>query len=252
MGGVAGTRMAREAGGRDALDLGDRVVDVGERDRRGRRDPVQVRREPLGDVVVVHTRVGHRQLVVVGVEPEQRQVGVHHRGVDAVEGEVLDDDLGVTLRGAPAGLAVARDRPSLEARRVQTPEHTRAVLDEGLDLEVLFPDRAVAQVLGKAGAEQVGRLEDVAVGRDDEAVAVGHARPPERCVSGRVSVPPDRQPTGRYRRGGRRGEAVDPAPGRLHLGRLGRRRRARAHQPAHPREGPRGRAGGADRRAPSA
>ena len=117
---------------------------------------------------------------------------MHHRGVDAVEGEVLEDDLGVALRGAPAGLAVARDRPSLEARRVQTPEDARAALDERLDLEVLLPDRAVAQVLGKAGAEQVGRLEDVAVGRDDEAVAVGHARPPERGVSGRVSVPPDR------------------------------------------------------------
>src|SRR6185312_3916939 len=45
-----------------------------------------------------------------------------------------------------------------------------------------------------------------------------------------------------------RDTALDPTPGRLHLGRVGRRRRARSHQPPHAREGARGRAGGADRR----
>ena len=45
-----------------------------------------------------------------------------------------------------------------------------AALDERLDLEVLFPDRAVAQVLREAGAEQVGGLEEVPVGGDDEVL----------------------------------------------------------------------------------
>ena len=92
-----------EPGGRDAFDLRDRVVDVGERDRRGRRDAIEVRREPLDDVVVVDACVRHRQLVVVGVEAEQREVRVHHLHVDAVEVHVLEDD--------------ARDRPRASGRR---------------------------------------------------------------------------------------------------------------------------------------
>ena len=58
--------------------------------------------EPLDDVVVVDPGVGHRQLVVVGVEAEQRQVRVHHLDVDAVEVHVLEDELGVALGRAPA------------------------------------------------------------------------------------------------------------------------------------------------------
>ena len=50
----------------------------------------------------------------------------------------------------------------------------RAALDERLDLEVFFPDRAVAQVLREASAEQVGGLEEVPVGRDDE-ILLRHA-----------------------------------------------------------------------------
>ncbi len=64
-----------------------------------------------------------------------------HLGVDAVEVHVLEDQLGVTLGRSPAGLAVAGDRPALEARRVQAPEDPGAALDERLDLEVLLPDR---------------------------------------------------------------------------------------------------------------
>ena len=51
---------------------------------------------------------------------------------------------------------------------MQLPEDPRAALDERLDLEVFFPDRPIAQVLREPGHEQVGRLEQVPVGRDDE------------------------------------------------------------------------------------
>ena len=95
--------MRAEPGRGDALDLGDRVVDVGDRHGRGRREPIEVRREPLDDVVVVHARVRHRQLVVVGVEPEQRQVRVHH--------------LRRRRRRGPCPRGSARGRPRASARR---------------------------------------------------------------------------------------------------------------------------------------
>ena len=159
-----------EPGGGDPLDLGDGVGDVGDRDRRGGADAVEVRREPLGDVVVVDAGVRHRELVVVGVEPEQREVRVHHLHVDAVEVHVLEDDVGIALGRAPAGLAVAGDRPALVAGGVQPPEDGGAALDERLDLEVLLPHRPIAEVLGEAGLEQVDGLEEVPVARDDEVL----------------------------------------------------------------------------------
>jgi hypothetical protein len=123
----------------------------------------------------------HRELVVVGVQPEQRQVGVQHLRVDAVEVHVLEDVLGVALRRAPARLAVPRDRPALETGRVEAAEDAGAVLDERLDLEVLFPHRTVAEVLREAGLEEVDRFEQVPVPGDDE-VRVRHrcAPPPHR------------------------------------------------------------------------
>ena len=108
--------------------------------------------------------------MVVGVEPEQRQVRVQHLGVDAVEVHVLEDHLGVTFGGPTVGLAVARDRPALEARSVQAPEDAGAALDERLDLEVLLPDRAVAEVLRQARPEEVRRFEEVPVPGDDEVL----------------------------------------------------------------------------------
>ena len=51
---------------------------------------------------------------------------------------------------------------------MQSPEDPGPALDERLDLEVVFPDRPVPQVLGQAGDEEVGGLEDVTVGGDDK------------------------------------------------------------------------------------
>ena len=108
--------------------------------------------------------------MVVGVEPEEREVRVHDPDVDAVEVEILEDRLGVALGHPPAGLAVARDGPPVEAGCVQAAEDPRPALDERLDLEVVLPDAAVAQVLGQAGDEEVRGLEDVPVGRDDKGL----------------------------------------------------------------------------------
>jgi hypothetical protein len=53
---------------------------------------------------------------------------------------------------------------------VEAPEDAGAALDERLDLEVLLPDGAVPQVLRESGLEDVRRLEEVPVGRDDEVL----------------------------------------------------------------------------------
>src|SRR3984957_1260164 len=76
--------------------------------------------------------------------------------------------LGVALGHAAVRLGVARDRPPLEPRRVQPPEDPRPSLDEWLDLEVVLPDRPIPQVGRQPGDEEIGWLEDVAVGRNDE------------------------------------------------------------------------------------
>ena len=157
-----------EAHGGGPLDLHHGVADVGEGNGGGGGQAGEIRPEALGDVVVVDAGVGDGELVVVGVQAEERQVRVHHTDVDTVEVEVLDDHLGVTLGHPPAGLAVARDRPSLEAGRVQPAEDARPSLDERLDLEVVLPDPAVAQVLRQAGGEEVRGLQDVPVGGDDK------------------------------------------------------------------------------------
>ena len=66
-----------------------------------------------------------------------------------------------------AGLPVPRDRPAVEARGVEAAEDLGAAL-HGLDLEVLFPHRAVAKLPRQPRLEQVRRLQDVTVGRDNE------------------------------------------------------------------------------------
>ena len=93
---------------------------------------------------------------------------MHDPDVDSVEGEVLEDHFGVALGHPPARLAVPGDRPPLEPGRVQSPEDPGPTLDERLDLEVVLPDRPVPQVLGQTGDEEVGGLEDVPVGGNDE------------------------------------------------------------------------------------
>ena len=93
---------------------------------------------------------------------------MHDPDVDAVGVEVLEDHLGVALGHPAARLAVAGDRPPLEPGRVQAPEDPGPALDQRLDLEVVLPDPPVPQVLGQAGGEEVGGLEDVPVGGDDE------------------------------------------------------------------------------------
>ena len=152
--------------------------------------------------------------MVVGVEPEQRQVRVHHLHVDAVEVHVFEDVLGVTFGHPPAGLAIPGDRPALVPRRVQLPEDAGAAFDERLDLEVFFPDRAVPQVLRQARAEQVGGLEEVPVRGDDKVLR----SPSASCECAFLRW------TDRYTHYAdrwhavSRDEAVEATPGRLHMG----------------------------------
>ena len=99
---------------------------------------------------------------------------MHQRGVDAVLVHVAEDPLGVALGSETVGLAIAGDRPPVEAGGVQRAEVARTTFDHRLDLEVLLPDGAVAEVRGHPGDEQIGRLEDVAVRGNDEVL--GHRR----------------------------------------------------------------------------
>ena len=110
----------------------------------------------------------HGQLVVVGVQAEEGEIRMHHPDIDPVEGEVVDDHFGVALGHAAAGLAVAGDRPPFEAGRVQSPEDPGPALDERLYLEVVLPDAPVPQMLGQPGDEQIGRFENVPIGRNDK------------------------------------------------------------------------------------
>ena len=98
---------------------------------------------------------------------------MHQLGVDAVEVHVLDHPIGVAgVRGA-VEVAVPRHRPPFEARRADTREVAHAALDERLDLEVLFPEAAIAQVRRQARAEQIRRFDDVAVGGEHK-ILLGH------------------------------------------------------------------------------
>ena len=187
------------------------------------------------------------------------------------EVHVLEDHLGVALGHPPARLAVAGDRPALEPGRVQPPEDPGPALDQRLDLEVLLPHAPVPQVLRQAGHEQIGGLQDVPVGGDDKLLLLSWLCP---SCAGTHDLAEDRarvrhaarscprivdQPVGTGNatsvdRGSPRPEgdetvtqAVEAAPTWLDLGRLGRRRRARPHQPAHAGEGPPGRARGRGR-----
>ena len=174
-----------EPAGGGALDLGHRLLDVGQGDGGGRRQPGEVRAEPLDDVVVVDAGVGHRQLVVVRVEAEERQVRVHDPDVHPVEVEVLEDQFGVTLGHPSPRLAVPRDRPAFEPRGVQAPELPCPTFDQWLDLEVVLPDPSLPQVLGQAGDEEVGGLEDVPVGGHDKGLVLHVLSLP--CVFQRVA-----------------------------------------------------------------
>ena len=93
---------------------------------------------------------------------------MHHPDVDPVEGEVVDDHFGVPLGHAAARLAVAGDRPPFEAGRVQSAEDPGPALDERLYLKIVLPHSPVPQMLGQPGDEQIGRLENVPIGRHDK------------------------------------------------------------------------------------
>ena len=159
-------------------DLGHRVRDVGQRDGRDRAHPILVREVGLGDPVVPRPGVGHGELVVVGEQHEERQVGEEHGPVDALHVHVGDDVVGnPARRGAVVALelAVLRHRPAVEADGVQLPELGVPARDDRLlEGELLLPQRTVAHAGRKPGLEQVRRLDDVAVTGDEELFVRGH------------------------------------------------------------------------------
>ena len=97
--------------------------------------------------------------------------------VDAVEGQVLDDAVRVAISGVAHRRGGARHRPALEAGRVEVAEDPDPSFDQRLDLEVLLPHRPVREVLGQAGQEQVGGLEEVPIRRDDKGLSASSVMP---------------------------------------------------------------------------
>jgi hypothetical protein len=77
------------------LDLGDRALEVGGGDRRGRRHAVVVVREDLPRPLVVDAALGHREGGVRCGPHRQALVGKHHLGVDAVAVHVAQALLGI-------------------------------------------------------------------------------------------------------------------------------------------------------------
>ncbi len=108
---------------------------------------------------------------------------MQHLRVDTVDRHVLEDVLRVALGCTPARLAVARDRPALVPRGVQAAKHTSAALDERLDLEVLLPHGAIAQMPRKPLAEEVGGFEEVPVTETTKSFCVMCVLPAETCFS---------------------------------------------------------------------
>jgi len=93
--------------------------------------------------------------MVVRVQPEERQVRVHHLRADALAVHIVEDPLGITGVGRSVEVGVGRVRPAFEARRVQLAEVGSPVLAERLDHHVLRPDRSIPQPCRKAGEEEV-------------------------------------------------------------------------------------------------
>ena len=107
--------------------------------------------------------------MIVREQDEQRQVREHHGCVDTVEIHVPEDVLGLAVGGGPAELPVLGDRPPVVPDRVQLLElgmpagHQRFI-----ERELLFPQGPIPEMPRKAGLEQIDRLDDVRVTRNDE------------------------------------------------------------------------------------
>src|SRR2546423_3316288 len=92
-------------------------------------------------------------------------------------------------------MAIPRHCPALEARRTEPSEVTYAALDEWLDLEVFLPERPIPQMLRQTSEEEIGRLNDVPVGRDDK-VLFGHSMRPSCAGLARAGEPKRSTPIG--------------------------------------------------------
>ena len=159
-----------------ALHLGDRVLDADRRDERGAAEAVGRVGAHLGEVVVVDAGHGELEVAVGRVDHPVEAVGEEQLGVDAVEVERVDARLGVVATGvdvlepAPDPLLVGRAprarAPVERARRVAAREDPRVAL-----VEVLHAGHLIPVLRGRVRGPQIGRVHQVAVGRDQPVVA---------------------------------------------------------------------------------
>ena len=181
----------------DAVDLGERAVDAAVRDQREAAEARGRVLDVLGEPVVVRA---HHRLVVLDVVVGDDRVAeagrrVEHLGVDAVAVHLLEPRRGIVaaapdvLEAHPAphllGLEPgARVHPERD-RVGDAFEHPRVALLEALDAR-----RPVAVLRRHPVDPEVGRLVDVAVGRDEPVRltgALGHELQPTGASTRRTT-----------------------------------------------------------------
>ena len=107
--------------------------------------------------------------MIICEQDEQRQIREHHGSVDPVEIHVPQNVLGLAVGGGPAELPVLGDRPTVVPDRVQLLEFGMPAGHQRLiERELLFPEGPIPQMLRKTGLEQIDRLDDVRVTRNDK------------------------------------------------------------------------------------
>ena len=153
--------------------------------KRGAAEPVGRVRAERRQVVVVDARHREVEVAIGGVDDPVEPVREQQFGVDAVEVERLDPRLGVVatrvdvFEAAPQTLLVGRapgaGTPVERARRVAPGEDPRVAL-----LEALHPRHLVAVLRGRLRGPQVGRVHEVAVGRDQPVLTRRASSSPKR------------------------------------------------------------------------
>ena len=107
--------------------------------------------------------------MVIGEQDEQGQVREHHRRVDSVEVHVTQDVFRIAVGGRPTELAVLGYRPTVVPGRVQSLELRMPTWHQRLvERELLFPEGPIPKVRGQAGLEEVDRLDDVRITRNNK------------------------------------------------------------------------------------
>src|SRR6266545_2683343 len=166
---------AGEAQARGPLQLRDAVTDVVEIDHRDALEPGGIRAAELGEPVVVRAEDRGHQPGILHPEIEQALRRVQHLARHPVEPHVREVLIGVVpspmhvLEASAAGDGLRRLEPRARVRDEPDAGEDLIRLDDDLvgAVDPLDPGRTVAKRRVDSGRPQIGRLEDMRVGRQD-------------------------------------------------------------------------------------